>query len=199
MNFAKIMLVCASLSVIVRSHTGGVLRGGHDAAGYIGTWPRRADEANTLQPAIPLDVMEDAAGELPRLRFDGTLRTVEEYKQHAFDRYLQIMKSQSEPSAFKDTQSRPRASRHIRRRPGMLMGSKGKDEGQEEEEAEVPRDPCLEGTPDFLCTVQLVPGGQRHIVSRKELEDNLREANETYSGFSLPFCCGGRASQMLLD
>lgn len=199
MNFAKTLLVCTSLCLGVTTHTGGVLLGGHDLAARAETWPRHAGEGEVLQPSSPLNLLDDAMEQLPRLRFDGTLKTVEEYMAHAHARYLETVKSQGGPRALKDTPSLPEAKSDIRYHPGVLADSEAEDERETQAENEIPKGPCLEGTPDFLCTVQLVPGGKRHIVSRKELEDDLQEANESYSGFSLPFCCSGRASRIVLD
>ncbi|MPC81572.1 hypothetical protein E2C01_076197 [Portunus trituberculatus] len=156
-------------------------QGGNQGWGSDTTTKRRTKAALT---------MEDTNEELPPLRFDGTLNTVNKHMEEAHKKYVEALQSIGGPRPLQDAQSYQQVEMEVLN-PEMLADSS--------EENQVPKSPCLEGTPSFLCTVQLVPGGKRHIVARAELEDGLRVADEDYAGFSLPFCCDGKPGRMVME
>ena len=60
-----------------------------------------------------------------------------------------------------------------------------------------PVGPCLPRAGRKFCTVQLFPGGVRYIVSKGRIRA-LKDAPKGYQGFSLPYCCDGRASRLAI-
>ena len=147
-------------------------------------------DTTTKRRTEPRVTMEDASEELPPLKFDGTIKTVDDYMEHAHEKYMETLQSIGGPRPLQDAQPRPQAE---------IETSNSEILADPSEEKQVEKNPCLEGTPDFLCTVQLVPGGKRHIVARKEFEDGLRVADESYTAFSLPFCCDGKIGRMVME
>lgn len=55
--------------------------------------------------------------------------------------------------------------------------------------------PCIEGTPQGICTAQLVPGGIRYLIAQNVVNKQTMSPKD-YTGYNLQVCCQGKVSKI---